>query len=386
MYKIGEFSMLNQVTIKTLRYYDEIGLFKPKQVDNYSGYRYYDDEQIEEFNMIMKYKSYGFSLEEIKEMMETKNDDIIKEKIKAIKDENQNNIVKIEELKSMLGETMLDIEYIEYEGNFKIGKRITLKDRSEIELELSKIYKELIDLEIKVKSPILCNLELGYENENIDVFLGYEVKEFEVPPQIRNKYPYEKGELEFIMKTREEKFIITKCRKDQVNVAYSEIIKYAHDNNLQITEFFVERYSDRYIELLVPARDLKETNPDYLKHLNSYNSKEISRTVDKKLVGTWEIREILPFSKYMFNPSKQKSSLDTKYKTLILNSNGTTNYDNLIWNERDLILIEKGIYIPFRITRNIKLDGQEYIEILIDEYEDKRNNGLPLEYIYVRKQ
>ena len=69
MYKIGEFSMLNQVTIKTLRYYDEIGLFKPKQVDNYSGYRYYDDEQIEEFNMIMKYKSYGFSLEEIKEMM-----------------------------------------------------------------------------------------------------------------------------------------------------------------------------------------------------------------------------------------------------------------------------------------------------------------------------
>ena len=39
MYKIGEFSTLNHITIKTLRYYDEIGLLKPSIVDKYTGYR-----------------------------------------------------------------------------------------------------------------------------------------------------------------------------------------------------------------------------------------------------------------------------------------------------------------------------------------------------------
>lgn len=44
MYKIGEFSLLNKVTIKTLRYYNEIGLFIPKVIDKYTGYRYYDED------------------------------------------------------------------------------------------------------------------------------------------------------------------------------------------------------------------------------------------------------------------------------------------------------------------------------------------------------
>ena len=60
MYKIGEFSLLNKVTIKTLRYYDEIGLLKPKLVNKFTGYRYYDDSQQDEFNKIIKYKNLGF--------------------------------------------------------------------------------------------------------------------------------------------------------------------------------------------------------------------------------------------------------------------------------------------------------------------------------------
>ena len=58
MYKIGEFSLLNKVTIKTLRYYNEIGLFIPKVIDKYTGYRYYDEDQLEEFNKISKYKEW----------------------------------------------------------------------------------------------------------------------------------------------------------------------------------------------------------------------------------------------------------------------------------------------------------------------------------------
>ncbi|MEP7293525.1 MAG: MerR family DNA-binding transcriptional regulator, partial [Chloroflexota bacterium] len=40
MLKIGEFSRLSQVTVKTLRYYDEIGLLKPSEIDRFTDYLY----------------------------------------------------------------------------------------------------------------------------------------------------------------------------------------------------------------------------------------------------------------------------------------------------------------------------------------------------------
>lgn len=46
MFKIGDFPRLSRVTVKALRYYDEIGLLKPVQVDEFTGYRYYMAEQI----------------------------------------------------------------------------------------------------------------------------------------------------------------------------------------------------------------------------------------------------------------------------------------------------------------------------------------------------
>ena len=52
MYKIGEFSKLVDLSIKTLRYYDEIGILSPKVIDRFTGYRYYNDDRILECEMI----------------------------------------------------------------------------------------------------------------------------------------------------------------------------------------------------------------------------------------------------------------------------------------------------------------------------------------------
>ena len=46
MFKIGEFSKLTQVSIRMLRYYDEMGIFKPEKVDTFTGYRMYSASQI----------------------------------------------------------------------------------------------------------------------------------------------------------------------------------------------------------------------------------------------------------------------------------------------------------------------------------------------------
>lgn len=65
MLKIGEFSRISQVPVKTLRYYEELGLINPTHVDAFTGYRHYSVEQLPRLNRILALKDLGFSLEEI---------------------------------------------------------------------------------------------------------------------------------------------------------------------------------------------------------------------------------------------------------------------------------------------------------------------------------
>ena len=65
MIRIGDFSKLSRVSIKTLRYYDDMGLLKPMHVDEWTGYRYYAFEQLPRLNRILALKDLGLSLAEI---------------------------------------------------------------------------------------------------------------------------------------------------------------------------------------------------------------------------------------------------------------------------------------------------------------------------------
>lgn len=68
--KIGEFSQLMQVTVKTLRHYEQKGLLLPDEVDEWTGYRYYTVDQMQKLNNIRNLQKLGFSLDEIKELHE----------------------------------------------------------------------------------------------------------------------------------------------------------------------------------------------------------------------------------------------------------------------------------------------------------------------------
>ena len=63
--KIGEFSQMMQVTVKTLRHYEQKGLLLPDEVDEWTGYRYYSIEQMQKLQSIRDLQSLGFSLPEI---------------------------------------------------------------------------------------------------------------------------------------------------------------------------------------------------------------------------------------------------------------------------------------------------------------------------------
>lgn len=67
--RIGEFSRLSQVTVKTLHHYDDIGLLKPSHTDKFTSYRYYTLDQLPRIHSIMALKELGLSLEEITQLL-----------------------------------------------------------------------------------------------------------------------------------------------------------------------------------------------------------------------------------------------------------------------------------------------------------------------------
>ncbi len=70
MFKIGEFSRLTHVPVKTLRYYDELGLMKAVAVDRFTGYRYYSAGQLPRLNRILALKDLGLSLAQIAQLLD----------------------------------------------------------------------------------------------------------------------------------------------------------------------------------------------------------------------------------------------------------------------------------------------------------------------------
>lgn len=87
MYRIGEFSKITNLSIRTLRYYNDIGLLIPEKVDIFTNYRYYGDINLRQVKIIEKLKSVGFSLDEIKKYWGNFSDDIfLKKKEELLKE------------------------------------------------------------------------------------------------------------------------------------------------------------------------------------------------------------------------------------------------------------------------------------------------------------
>lgn len=67
-YQIGEAAAMTGVSIRTLRYYDKIGLLVPAEISE-AGYRYYTEREISLLQQILFYRELEFSLEEIKPLL-----------------------------------------------------------------------------------------------------------------------------------------------------------------------------------------------------------------------------------------------------------------------------------------------------------------------------
>jgi DNA-binding transcriptional MerR regulator len=66
---IGDFSVITHLSIKTLRYYHQVGLLEPAEVDPHTGYRRYRVEQIPTAQIIQRFRDLGMPIEEVKAVL-----------------------------------------------------------------------------------------------------------------------------------------------------------------------------------------------------------------------------------------------------------------------------------------------------------------------------
>lgn len=96
--QIKEFAEFTGVSVRTLHYYDEIGLLKPSCVDEHSGYRFYDEEALLRMQEILFYRELEFSLKSIKAILSSPNYD----KTKALQEQKQLLTLKKERLERLI--------------------------------------------------------------------------------------------------------------------------------------------------------------------------------------------------------------------------------------------------------------------------------------------
>src|SRR5690349_13157514 len=66
---IGDFSLMTHLSIKTLRYYHQVGLLEPAEVDPHTGYRHYRVEQIPTAQIIQRFRDLGMPIDEVKAVL-----------------------------------------------------------------------------------------------------------------------------------------------------------------------------------------------------------------------------------------------------------------------------------------------------------------------------
>lgn len=99
MFKIGDFSRLTLVTVKALRHYDRLGLLKPAEVDPATGYRFYTSAQLPQLNRILALKELGFSLDQIKHLLEAELSPPQFQQMFRRKEEEVRNQIAVEEFR-----------------------------------------------------------------------------------------------------------------------------------------------------------------------------------------------------------------------------------------------------------------------------------------------
>ncbi len=243
MLKIGEFSKLSHLTVKALRFYEKEGLLIPKNVDKWTGYRFYETKQLEDAAKIKAYRQLDLSIDEIKAIMNGSDAKLIfEEKAKALQSQKDEIDVRLSIIKNILEDKKMKYQVTvkEIPSAIVYYSETTLKNYSDAMEFIPKCGEEC-----KKLNPTLKCANPHYE---FCEYLDGEYKETNI--RIRHNEAVETfgNESDFI-KFREIPAtkvlsIFHKGSYEQIGEAYAYIMKYAEDNGYKVAGLARECYID----------------------------------------------------------------------------------------------------------------------------------------------
>lgn len=193
MLSIGEFSKIAHLTLKTLRYYDEIDLLKPAYIDATNGYRYYNVTQLETALYITRLKGYMFSLEEIKAILVNQTDtDFLQHQLRAKYDKMTEAIAAYETLLTKLTSDLQQLELTNNMMHYLQDIAITLVtplpihlitqrksiDMADFLTHFNALFSQVVFQQVTpIAKPMAILHSEVYQPEHSDVELAIPVKE-----------------------------------------------------------------------------------------------------------------------------------------------------------------------------------------------------------------
>lgn len=244
LYKIGLFSQMNQVTIKALRHYDEIGLLKPVHVDECSGYRYYTSEQLPILHQILALRQMGFTLEEIK-------------KVQNGMSEEELLLQKKGELIRKIAEETMKLSQVEcylLQKNTNVDYHIVLKELPEVIVASMRTKIPNYDALFKIVPPMGAEMErLGcicaLPEYCFSIYHDGEYKETDIDVEVCEAVTEKKKDSDMITfktikKIENAACVLYRGAYNGFPKAYTAILKWAEENGFEIIDNPRESYID----------------------------------------------------------------------------------------------------------------------------------------------
>jgi effector-binding domain-containing protein len=273
MLKIGDFSKFSRVSIKTLRFYDEIGLLKPVSVDQFSGYRYYSAEQLPRLNRIIGFKNLGLSLDEISLLM---TDNLPVDKvIEVLKAKQKESMNRLRQEEARLKKVEEWLKKVEKEG-FMPEYDVNLKKIEEMQIasvrgtiptygDISRLYKELFSY--------LGRKRVQYAGPPMAVYHDCEYKEKDADveaaiPVTGNIQGSDKVKIQLLPGVEQAAFVLHKGPYENFSRAYSALMTWVEANGYQICG------PNREVYLKGPGQILKGNPQEYITEIQLPVKKE----------------------------------------------------------------------------------------------------------------
>ena len=190
MLKIGEFSKLSRVSVRMLRHYDEIGLLKPAEIDRFTDYRYYREDQLPTVCRITALKDMGFCLADIVRILAVYDDREALEGFFAARQQELETLSRETEQKLTLLEAARKRLRKEENMNYNVTiKTIPERYAATVRMTLpryedegriwSTLVSETAPMKLVEADPCLCAvsyLDGEYKEENVDMMAWKTVK------------------------------------------------------------------------------------------------------------------------------------------------------------------------------------------------------------------